>query len=471
MAQVLITGGGPTGLVLACDLVRRGVAVRIIDKAPTPPTGSRGKGLQPRSLEVFDDLGVLDAMLAEGTDYPTIRRYANGNVVWEGRMHEPVEPTEAVPYPNILLLPQPRTEQLLRDRLATLGGRVEHGVELIDVEQHDDGVTARLSTGERITVDYLVGADGGRSVVRKRLGIGFEGETYETERMLIGDVLADGLDRDHWHIWANPAEPGRWLAMCPLPGGELFQLVAPVDADEEPELTLKALQRAVDAATGGGVRLRELTWSSVYRPNIRMVDRFRVGRVFLAGDAAHVHSPAGGQGLNTGIQDAYNLGWKLAAVLTGAPAELLDTYEEERLPVAAEVLGISTRLHRSASLGRGPETDQLRITYRGTTLAGEPSDGALQAGDRAPDALCGNGVRLFDLFRGPHVTLLAFGTELAASYGDEVRAYEVDCAYGVEEGSYVLVRPDGYVGLITREPGRVASYLARVTGATAAVAG
>jgi 2-polyprenyl-6-methoxyphenol hydroxylase-like FAD-dependent oxidoreductase len=469
MTQVLIAGGGPTGLVLACDLIRRGVDVRIIERSPKPPTGSRGKGLQPRSLEVLDDLGVLGAALAEGTDYPTIRRYHNGNVVWEGRMHNREEPTEQVPYPNILLLPQPRIEHLLRERLAELGGRVEHGVELTGFEQDGDAVSATLSTGERITVDYLVGADGGRSFVRKHLGVGFEGETYETERMIIGDVQADGLDLGFWHTWVHPAKEGKWLAMCPLPGG-VFQLVVPVDAGEEPELSLQALQHVVDETTGSTeVRLHDLGWISLYRPNIRMVDRFRVGRVFLAGDAAHVHSPAGGQGLNTGIQDAYNLGWKLGAVLDGAPDELLDTYEEERLPVAAGVLGISTRLHRSASMGRGAETYQLGITYRGATLATGAAEGELQAGDRAPDGLCDNGTRLFDLFRGPHFTLLAVNAE-PIDAGPEVHTHTVDPGYPVEDGSYVLVRPDGYVGLITKDAERVAGYLAMV-GVTAAVTG
>jgi 2-polyprenyl-6-methoxyphenol hydroxylase-like FAD-dependent oxidoreductase len=469
MTQVLIAGGGPTGLVLACDLVRRGVGVRVVERSPQPPTGSRGKGLQPRSLEVLEDLGVLGAVLAEGTDYPTIRRYHNGNVVWEGRMHEPEEATEQVPYPNILLLPQPRLEQLLRERLAELGGRVEHGVELTGFEQDGDGVTATLSTGEQVTADYLVGADGGRSFVRKRLGVGFEGETYETERMIIADVMADGLDGDHWHTWGHPTKEGKWLAMCPLPGG-VFQLVAPVDAGEEPELTLETLRHLVDETTGGTeVRLHDLGWISLYRPNIRMVDRFRVGRVFLAGDAAHVHSPAGGQGLNTGIQDAYNLGWKLGSVLGGAPDALLDTYEEERLPVAAGVLGISTRLHRAASMDRGAETYQLGITYRGATLAAGQEDGELAAGDRAPDGLCDTGARLFDLFRGPHFTLLAVNAE-PIDAGSSVRTHAVDPGYPVEDGSYVLVRPDGYLGLITKDAERVAGYLAMV-GATAAVAG
>jgi 2-polyprenyl-6-methoxyphenol hydroxylase-like FAD-dependent oxidoreductase len=446
--QVLIVGAGPTGLVLACDLARRGVPVRIIEKAPAFFTGSRGKGLQPRTLEVLDDLGVIDTVLAEAAEYPPIRRYADGSVIWEGRMHEPEEPTPEVPYPDILMLPQARTEQLLRDRLAELGGTVERGVELTGFEQDETGVTAILSTGP-VRAAYLVGADGGRSTVRKRLGVGFEGETYETERMLVGDVRVDGLDRDHWHAWAKPDES--WVALCPLPGTDAFQFVAPVDADTEPALTLATVESLVDNPE---LRLHDLTWLSLYRPNIRMVDRFRVGRVFLAGDAAHVHSPAGGQGLNTGIQDAYNLGWKLA--LGGDP--LLDTYEEERLPVAADVLGLSTRLHNSRSQRRGSETQQLGITYRGASLAAEPWDGPLQPGDRAPDGPLPGGTRLFDAFRGPHSTLLAT-TDISLPHNDMVHVHRVGDAYGA---TFALVRPDGYLAVLSEDSERITRYLTTV---------
>ena len=238
-----------------------------------------------------------------------------------------------------------------------------------------------------------------------------------------------------------------------VPGEEHAPDAEPVDPDEEPELTLEALRELADETTGGmAIRLHDLTWISLYRPNIRMVDRFRVGRVFLAGDAAHVHSPAGGQGLNTGIQDAYNLGWKLA---TGSD-ELLDSYEEERLPVAAGVLGISTRLHNSRSQRRGPETQQLGISYRGSSLAAEPWDGPLQPGDRAPDGLLPDGTRLFDAFRGPHFTLLA-AAEISLPPNDLVRIQPVEQAYGA---TFALIRPDGYLGVITNDAERVAAYLA-----------
>jgi 2-polyprenyl-6-methoxyphenol hydroxylase-like FAD-dependent oxidoreductase len=505
--EVLIVGAGPTGLTLACDLARRGVACRVIEKAPEYAIGSRGKGLQPRSLEVFDDLGVIDNIRAASAPYPPIRAYDGATVVWEGHMHEHHDPTPDVPYPNVLMLPQWRTEAILRDRLAEYGGYVELGTELAGFEQDADGVTAALihsGVTERIRAGYLVGADGGHSFVRRALGIGFEGETYETQRALVGDVRVDGLDREHWHTWSHAATRTLTVGLCPLPGTDTFQFTAPVTTDQLPELSLATLQHILNEGSGrSDIRLHDLSWLSLYRVNIRMVQTYRVGRVFLAGDAAHVHSPAGGQGMNTGIQDAYNLGWKLGQVLAGAPAALLDSYEEERLPIAADVLGISTKLHNRGLRGdanahqRGTETQQLGITYRGGTLARDERAApiGIQAGDRAPDAPChdatGKPIRLFDILRGPHFTLLAFGTSDAATiatlherYGTLVRAYTVrhphtladdatlidthghaHRAYGITTDTLVLVRPDGYIGLITQQQltGQVEEFLNSLT--------
>jgi len=505
---VLIVGAGPTGLTLACDLLRRGVACRVIDKVATPFAGSRGKGVQPRSLEVLDDLGVLDAARAAGAaPYPPLRAYAGSQVVWEGVMHERREPSPDVPHPLPLMLPQGLTEEVLRTRLAGLGGRVEFATELTGFEQDGDGVSATLVTAggapERLRALYLVGADGGHSSVRKRLGISFEGETHEEDRMLIADLHVDGLEREFWHTWPERETRALKVGLCPLAGTNTFQLMAPLAPDEAPELSLDALQTLFNARSGRtDLRLHGLGWASVFRTNIRLAERYRVGRVFLAGDAAHVHPPDGGQGLNTGVQDAYNLGWKLGEVLAGAPAALLDSYEQERLPIAAEVLGLSTRLHQrgvrsdSNAPQRGAETQQLGLHYREGPLARDERDvkGRVEAGDRAPDAPChdaaGNAIRLFDVFRGPHFTLLAFGAlpadtvaGLAARYGAKVRVRTVVSpgggsgghvlvdthgharrGYDLEGPALVLVRPDGYIGLITphlvTEP--VERYLARV---------
>ncbi|WP_433246004.1 FAD-dependent oxidoreductase [Streptosporangium sp. CA-135522] len=465
--QVLIVGAGPTGLTLAVDLARRGVGFRIVERSPGHPAGSRGKGLQPRTQEVFDDLGVIDEVLATGEVYPPIRTYSGDRVVWEGRMHEPREPEAAVPYPMVLMQPQWRTERILRDRLAALGHHVELDTEMTAFEQDEDGVTVTLNGTEKVRCAYLVGADGGRGAVRKRLGVGFEGETFETERMLLGDVKTSDLDHDHWHTWADMASRTLRVALCPMPGTDVFQFTAPFTGENAPELSLESFQKILEEGSGrSDIRLTDLTWTSIYRVNIRMAERFRVGRVFLAGDAAHVHSPAGGQGLNTGVQDAYNLGWKLAAVLAGAPERLLDTYEEERLPVAADVLGISTELYARAKRGeegahtRDEETQQLLLGYRDASLAvGE------RGGERAPDATL-DGVRLFDVLRGPHFTLLALGAahaglvaEVNASYGSAIRAHSVvrrgetgdlvdvhDQVHDHYGQGLVLIRPDGYVG-------------------------
>lgn len=313
---------------------------------------------------------------------------------------------------------------------------------------------------------------------------GFEGETWENARMFVGDVRVDGLDRDHWHSW--PSHPDGWLALCPLPSTQSFQFQAAIPSDMEEDPSLEAFQGIVDERTGrSDLKLYDPTWLSLYRVNIRMVNRYRAGRVFLAGDAAHVHSPAGGQGMNTGIQDAYNLGWKLGLVLNGARSSLLDTYEEERLPVAASILGISTRLSREFQanknqLSRNSETLQLGINYRTSSLTRHEASSPflLRAGDRAPDGPLldkrGNRVRLFDLLRGPWFTLLSLGvadveeiTRMRERYPENLREYticreeseELDRqrdfigadghvfqAYLAKNSGLFLIRPDGYVG-------------------------
>ncbi|MBT2233302.1 FAD-dependent oxidoreductase [Nonomuraea sp. NEAU-A123] len=454
--DVLIVGGGPTGLTLAVDLARRGVACRIVEQAPEPSGGSKGKGLQPRTQEVFDDLGVIDRVLAATTLYPPLRVRIGRVPVYQGRMHKLTAPTDAVPYPMVMMHPQWRTEAVLRERLAELGGKVEQGVALTGFEQDAGGVTARLGTGVTLRADYLVAADGGKSLVRKALGIGFTGETRDEERMVLGDVRVEGLGRDHIHVWFRPGKG--MVVLYPMAGTDTFQLLAPLKAGVVPDQTLPGFQRLfAERSMLRGVRITELRWSSLYRVNIRLADSYRTGRVFLAGDAVHVHSPAGGQGLNTGVQDAYNLGWKLARVLAGAPAALLDTYEEERRPVAARVLGLSTDLHDKKSYKRDEETHQLLVSYRGGSLA-------RRGGDRVPDGRVrladGSEARMFDLLRGTHFTLLSPDPAPRVVNGPEVRAYEPAESYGDER--HTLVRPDGYVGISTSSAEELAEYLAMV---------
>jgi 2-polyprenyl-6-methoxyphenol hydroxylase-like FAD-dependent oxidoreductase len=496
---VLIVGAGPTGLTLGCELARRSVKFRIVDKAPTYFAGSRGKGLQPRSLEVLEDLGIVDEILSNGRFHLPYRGYDGATVLGDLDIHEGRKPTPDVPYASVLIIPQWRVEEILRKRLAAWGVHVELATELVDIEQNDESVTATLECDghrQQVVARYVVGADGGRSFLRKHLNIGFAGETWKDERMLVGDVQVDVLDRDHWHSW--PKHKDGWVALCPLPSTKSFQFQAQIPPEEPDEPSLERFQQIIDERTGmPEIRLHDATWLSLYRANVRMVDRYRAGRIFLAGDAAHVHSPVGGQGMNTGIQDAYNLGWKLSAVLAGARASLLDTYEEERLPIAAWLLGATTKLHRqvfqaNADLHRDDQFLQLALNYRGSSLAqGDASlSTTLQPGDRAPDSPLqdhlGNPVRLFDLFRGPHFTLLEFtsaANKKPEAYDPSTPRYQIlrsenallregeltgkdehiwTC-YGVASDAVFLIRPDGYIGFIGHQgtAPRVEQYVQR----------
>ncbi|MGA2711346.1 MAG: FAD-dependent monooxygenase [Steroidobacteraceae bacterium] len=412
---VLIAGAGPTGLTLALDLARRGISFRLIEAAIAPFEGSRGKGIQPRTLEIFDDLGVIGAILAAGAPYPKFRMHLGPFSLRAGAMGSSRRPTDGVPYPNLWMVPQARTEAILRDRLGALGGEVEFGKALAAFTQNQHGVDATLSTGERVRADFLAGCDGGHSMVRKALGLRFDGETVDEKPMLVADVEVNGLDRRDWHVW--PFAKGGVVALCPLPNTSLFQFTA------RAKTAAAGIESTIRKVTGHPVK--RVAWSSIYQPSARMVDRYRAGRVFLAGDAAHVHPPSGGQGLNTGVQDAYNLGWKLAHVIGGAPDSLLDTYEVERLPIVAAVLGLTKRLHKTRSITRGDATNQLALHYRMSPLSSGVPAGSLHPGDRMPDARLDDGSRLFDHLRGPQSTELV-----------------------TPDGPRILIRPDGYIAHI-----------------------
>lgn len=470
-ADVLICGAGASGLTLAIDLARRGVSFRLIEKQAEPFHGSRGKGIQPRTQEIFEDLGILDRTVAAGGLYPPIRIYREDGSHVEKDMVERPDPTPAEPYHLALMVPQFITERIMRERLAELGHAVEFGCGLIGFEHGDDCVTARLRRpdGEDIFhARYLVGADGGRSFVRDALGVSFPGKTLGV-RAIVADVLLAGLDRDAWHQF-NDGDMERMVAICPLAGTDLFQIQAPIPLEGEIDLSTEGLGQMIGERTGRtDIQLHSVAWASAYAMNARLAERYRTGRVFLVGDAAHIHPPTGGQGLNTSVQDAYNLGWKLAAVLGGARDRLLDTYEEERRPIAEAVLGLSTRLldaQKQGEMRRGREVHQLDIGYPGSALSMELSErcGGLRAGDRAPDApfrgAAGQSSRLFQLFKGSHWTLLVdqAGREtipprpgLQVHYigpqGDVIdTAGYIRDAYGLAPGESVLIRPDGYVG-------------------------
>ncbi|WP_411576137.1 FAD-dependent oxidoreductase [Streptomyces mutabilis] len=462
--DVLIVGAGPTGLALGVDLARRGVDALVVERGAGLFPGSRGKGMQPRTMEVFDDLGVVDAIHAAGGTYPVGMIWQNGQRVGEHQMFDPAEVSEDSPYNEPWMVPQWRTQEILAARLAELGGTVAFGREVTGVEQDADGVTAHLASGGAVRAHYLVAADGGRSAVRRALGIGMPGETVDPSPMLVADVRISGLDRDHWHVFPPADGSPHFLAVCPLAGTEDFQVVARFPEGAAVDLSADGIPKVIaERSHLAPEDVTEVRWASDFRPRAALADRFRAGRVFLAGDAAHVHSPAGGQGLNTSVQDAYNLGWKLGAALTGAaPAGLLDSYEEERRPIAAQMLDLSTGVHRG-EVRRGGATRQLGLGYRDSSLTVETratvAEGAVRAGDRAPDGSV-DGVRLFDAFRGPHWTLLALGVDLPGGVGASVRVVR-GAAHGAYGAGVFLVRPDGYVGWAGDTPEGVGGYLRR----------
>lgn len=470
-ADVLICGAGAAGLTLAIDLARRGISFRLIDKLEEPFRGSRGKAIQPRTQEVFQDLGIIDRILALGGPYPRQRAYQQDGSFIDSDMMEAGLPTFSEPYPLPLMIPQFLTERVMRERLAELGHQPVFGCELTGFTQDDHGVIARLATKageETLRTRWLVGADGGRSFIRRTLDIGFPGKTLGV-RAIVADVVLTGLSRDVWHRFGLD-DRQRQISACPLAGTDLFQLQGPVAMDGEVDLSAQGLTTLLrERSARQDLLVHSVSWASAYKMNARLADRYRAQRTFLVGDAAHTHPPTGGQGLNTSVQDAYNLGWKLDAVIHGAPLALLDTYEAERRPVAQAMLGLATGLLdalKSGDMRRGRNVHQLDLGYRESPLA-MPTPGRsgdLQAGDRAPDALvrdaAGQQHRLFDLFKGPHWTLLCFGNApLAARPGLQVHAIgkhgafaddagQFQAAYGVHPGDCVLVRPDGYIGAI-----------------------
>lgn len=479
---VLIVGAGPTGLALAVALARSGVPFRLLEAEPGPRPGSRGKGVQPRTLEIFEDLGIAERVMANGRmAVPMTSTGPDGQVTHGGAIPESLANRPDIPYAASVITPEWRVEEALRGRLEELGAAVEFDSTVVDIEQSDDGVMAEIDSArgaETLAARWLVGADGGHSTIRKRVGISFVGETRDDVRAVLADLPVSGLGRETWQTWRHPSGI---VSLCPLPSTDLFQYVASLAPDAEPRLGLADLQETLRERSGrADIRLHEPEWRSVWRANVRLAERYRAGNVFLAGDAAHIHSPAGGQGMNTGVQDSYNLAWKVAAVVNdGAPAALLDTYEAERRPVAADVLELSdSRLAASlrtnaGAVERDASTIQLDVGYRGSPLACDDRDdrAALRAGDRAPDASGLRAVdgehRLFDLLHGGRFTVLSFGPSLTAAFpgraprvlrvvADTARDGEIADvdgnlvrAYGACEGTVVLIRPDGYIGLIS----------------------
>jgi len=455
--EALVIGAGPVGLTMACELHRHGVSCVIVDRddGPTPLNESRALGLQARTLEAFRAIGVIGPVLAEARKLHGLGAYADGRRV----LHLSLDLDEFdTPYPYILALPQSRTERILLDRLAAHGGSVRRRTALESFDRDGAGVTARFADGSEIRAGWLIGCDGARSVVRKGLGLEFEGGEYE-ERFLIADLRVTwDLPDDEIAMVLTPEGP---LIGFPLPGGNwrLVDTTGSVDSDD-PARIVGRFRELVNRHAAPAATVDDPAWTSSFHIHRRVVDRYREGRCFVAGDAAHLHSPAGGQGMNTGIQDAFNLAWKLALVIRGAaPEGLLDSYPAERRPVAQAVLRGTDRTTRVVTL-RGEVAQHLRngllsvlgefdfvrrrlalgmselgIAYRGSPIVAEDRAGLLHAllppagapglrdyldfgaaphpGDRAPDVAFaapapGDPARLFDLLAGTDHSLLLF---------------------------------------------------------------
>lgn len=449
--DVLIVGAGPVGLVLACELRRRDVDCRIIDKYAEFPSTSRANGLQPRAVEVLDSLGIADRIAAKAYRSRGVRIMRSGSEVARIEPNADADHEDVLdgPFGGLLFANQAVVEKALRDKLAEVGGRVELQHELRRLEEGSGGVVADivdLSSGavEQVEAKWLVGCDGAHSTVRSLLQVPFPGKDYPDQFVQADVYLDTDLPEGLMTLWLN--EEGL-LGAIPFQDPGLWRLMAQVFPDSDgdvPRASVELLQRLlVERAQDTTTKIVEPVWLSNFVVHHRMVDRYRQGHVFLAGDAAHIHSPIGGQGMNTGIQDAYNLAWKLALVIQGkAPDSLLDTYEAERFPVGRKVLeqtDVNHRLRVSGSpladilmdrvvfpllrirpildvvadfvLKRG---SQLDVNYRQSSLSEDT--GSLRkgpkAGDRAPNGdlqdSSGHPTSVFALFRTPNFRLLIF---------------------------------------------------------------
>jgi 2-polyprenyl-6-methoxyphenol hydroxylase-like FAD-dependent oxidoreductase len=516
--EVLVVGAGPVGLTMAAELARHGVRCRIIDKLAAPSGYCKAIGVTPRTLEVWDDMGIAREMIDAGLWLRGMR------MIIAGQPRDSVIDFPELPYGN-LGLPQFATEQILTEHLTRFGISVERGVTLSDLRDKGPVVEAELTREggrlEQAEFRYVIGCDGAHSAVRRALKIGFEGDRFPMSFML-GDVTIDwDLPRGFTCFSIVPKENNApdFIVAIPLPDRNRYRVtmlasskfLSSADrqdaqdrgldhgiASERPGPSLEQLQVVADRLLPGAPRLKNLRWSSLFGISMRLADRYRVGNVFIAGDAAHIHPPTGGLGMNTGIQDAYNLAWKLAVVARGeADVRLLDSYDAERRPVGADVVERT----RAASMSFGQErvtkenrlTDtQLLINYRGSPLVTATeglAETRLRPGDRAPDVVglrrekVGFPLRLFDVFRGTvHVLLISFAGGLSSTATQELNELSIGetdllriviisrgpeeapdlpgvtilhdeaeaflAAYGRAPEYVCLVRPDGYIAYL-----------------------
>ncbi|MEU6883688.1 rifampin monooxygenase [Streptomyces viridosporus] len=474
MIDVIVVGGGPTGLMLSCELRLHGVRVVVLERLTEPTGQSRGQGLHTRSVELMDQRGLLDRFLAVSEKFQVGGLFGGIVKPWPDRLD--------TAHPYGVATPQPVTERLLEERALELGTEIRRGCEVIGLSQDEDGVTVELADGTRLRSRHLVGCDGGRSLVRKEIGVGFPGEPAKVETLL-GEME---LTEDPAAVAAVVEEVRRTqlrFGAAPL-GDGVYRVVVPADGvaeDRASAPTLEEFRQRLRAVAGTDFGACAPRWLSRFGDATRQAERYRVGRVLLAGDAAHIHPPTGGQGLNLGVQDAFNLGWKLAAVVNGwAPEGLLDSYHAERHPVGARVLE-NTRAQITL-LGTDPGATALRELFSrlmdfeevnryvtGMITAVEVrydfGEGHELLGRRMRDVRLKRG-RLYELMRGGRGLLLdQTGRLSAAGWADRVD-HVVDVSEELDVPA-VLLRPDGHVAWAGEDQADLLGHLPRWFGVAA----
>ncbi|MFY1659508.1 rifampin monooxygenase [Micromonospora sp. WMMD1274] len=452
MFDVIVVGGGPTGMMLAAELRLQGVGVLVLERDAEPPPYVRSLGLHVRSIEVMDQRGLLERFLDNGGKHP-IRGFFAG-------IDKPAPADLDTAHPYVLGIPQTHTDRLLADHAAEVGAEIRRGRAVTGLEQDDDGVTVHLDgePSEPLRARFVVGCDGGRSTVRKLLGVGFPGEP-STVDTLLGEMEVTASPDEITRVMTEVRRTEKRFGLGPSGRPGVFRVVVPAADVTSVPPTLDDFKRQLTAYAGTDFGVHSPRWLSRFGDATRLAERYRIGRVFLAGDAAHIHPPLGGQGLNLGIQDAFNLGWKLAAAVNGwAPDGLLDTYESERRPVAADVL-TNTRAQMLLTTNEpGPQAvremltqlmdfDEVnRFLIEKVTAIGvryDVGEGHALLGRRLRDVPLPHG-RLYELMRTGGGLLLdgtgklsvdgwADRVGLVAGTGDEL------------DVPAVLLRPDGHV--------------------------